>query len=345
LKKGTELPKTVPVMTSVPCTDYIARWAKKNYGLSKATRCSFWFQGLNLVYHIYDGSKKYALKIYRHWWRTPAQVEYELKELLFLQKAGIPVTTPLPNLKGGYSLSLGLPDGEAVAVLFTFAEGEIRQKPLPALAKKAGELLARLHKAQDQFFFTPPSPPKDAELLVTEQMKLLALHRPSFGKQWPLLESSAARLKRELARLPRKKPLYGLIHGDFHYGNMHYDPSRKTYVLFDLELTALGWRLYDLATFLWDLWDDSPTFSLLEKRQGTKAFLKAYSSVRTLEPAETLALPAMMAARQLHWMGAQADYAPKLSGILVSAGRHHQIMEFLKSWMSGKLEKMLFGGK
>ena len=335
--------KPMPVMTSAPAPDFLAGWVRKNFGLGRAAGCSFWMSGLNLVYTVQDGSKKYALKIYRPWWRSPAQVDFELKELLFLRKAGLPVAAPIAAPKGKSWLPMRLPEGLAVAALFTFAGGEVRQKPVEPLAHKAGALLARLHQAQDRFPPAPPSPPLDAEFLTTVQMKKLARYRPSFGKQWPLLQRAAARLKRELSLLPQGSPFFGLIHGDFHYGNMHYDPSKKTYVLFDLELTARGWRLYDLATLLWDLWDDSPSIRPPEIRRGTKAFLKSYSALRALSPVETKALPAMIAARHLHWMGMQSDFAPYLSTYLVSAPVHRRKMEFLRKWMSGELVKKFWG--
>ncbi len=343
ISRGTSKSKPAPVIISAPSPEFLAGWARKNYGLSRNTRCFFWFHGLNLVYHIHDGPKKYALKIYRPWWRTAEQVDYELKECIFLRKSGIPICVPLPTQKEAYFSPLNLPDEVATAVLFTFAEGENRQDPMVPLARKVGRLLARLHQAQDRFFAVPPSPPMEPELLTSEQVKKLEPYRSSFGRDWPLLKKASVRLKRELARLPRRGPAYGLIHGDVHYGNMRYDLSKRNFVLFDLELTVIGWRLYDVATFLWDLWDDSPAFSRAEKRQGTKAFIRSYSDLRPMSPVEIKAIPTMMAARQLHWMGAQADYAPRLSGILVSPERHRQKMKFLKSWMSGELTKMVLG--
>src|SRR5579883_1150817 len=174
-------------MSSVPSPEYLSAWLRQHYGLGRNVRCAFWWPGLNLIFHVQDRGRKYALKIYRPWWRTAAQVDFELKELFFLRGAGLPVSTPLPAKKGVYSLPLQLPNEVARAVLFSFAEGGVQQKPADRMGQLAGALLARLHQTQDRFTLSSPTPPLTTKVVVEESLASLRPYRPSFGKQWTFL--------------------------------------------------------------------------------------------------------------------------------------------------------------
>jgi Ser/Thr protein kinase RdoA (MazF antagonist) len=337
LKKRLDHPKTVPVMMSAPSSKYLSGWVRKTYGLKGKVHCSLWGNAVNLTYYVEDSEGKKSLRIYRPGMRTKGQIRFELKQLQFLEKSGIPVSTPLRDRKGDFQVPLRLPDGDTVAVLFTFADGAVKMRPAAWVGRELGALLARLHQSQDKFLFSPPRLPEDVEGLVDRPMASLEPYRSSFGKDWAWLGKATKKIKKELSVLPREKPFYGLIHGDAHFGNMHYSPARKTYVLFDFDHTILGWRLYDLATLLWD----TDEWKKGELKQGAKALVRAYSAIRPLTNAELKALPAMMAARQLTWMGFQAGIAERWTIRMVSEENHHRKLQYLRRWMSGELKKDL----
>src|ERR687883_648122 len=93
-----------------------------------------------------------------------------------------------------------------------------------------------------------------------------------------------------------------------------------------------GWRIFDLATYLWAVgWDKESL------KTGCKAFLQAYQQARPLKPAEKAGLPAMMAARHLRWMGFQASLAKRLPN-LASPASHRAKLRFLRHWKAGKID-------
>ena len=57
-------------------------------------------------------------------------------------------------------------------------------------------------------------------------------------------------LKQKVQQLPRTAPEYGICHGDFMSGNTLLDSSGRL-VIIDLDFAGYGWRLFDLATFVW----------------------------------------------------------------------------------------------
>ena len=58
-----------------------------------------------------------------------------------------------------------------------------------------------------------------------------------------------------LPRSARAKTIYGLIHADLHVGNILYHPD-DGFCILDFDQCALGWRAYDVATFLYNIRGD-----------------------------------------------------------------------------------------
>jgi Ser/Thr protein kinase RdoA (MazF antagonist) len=56
-----------------------------------------------------------------------------------------------------------------------------------------------------------------------------------------------------LARLPKGKDCFGLIHGDLHFGNFFMDIPNKEITIFDFDDCVYGWYLMDIATLLFDI--------------------------------------------------------------------------------------------
>lgn len=329
-------PRTVPVMASVPDSDFLARWVRDRWRIRTLPRCSFWQNGVNLTYVVEDRTQKYILRIYRPGWRTPRQIDFELDQLRYLGGRGIPVSLPVLSRTGAWRAPLRLPEGATFAVLFRFATGEVRNEPPKVAAAEVGALVGRLHTAQEAFGVRPPFAPLDARALVERPMAVLHPYRATFGRHWGWLAGCARRIAAALRRLPRSRPAFGPIHGDIHHGNMHFDAKRGASMLFDFDLTTTGWRIFDLATYLW-----AGSRGAKELRARAGALLAAYGRTRPLSRAELVAFPDMMAARHLWWMGFQARLARHLTMSLVSAERHDQKLHFLRYWRDGKLRAAL----
>ena len=315
----------------------MAAWAGRHFSLGRGPRGKLCADGLNYTYLLEQGRKKHALRLYRPGWRSAEQVDFELAQLRFLHAVGLPVARPLPAKDGRFSVPVRLADGPSRGVLFSFAPGSPRpEKPVLPAAKQVGTLLARLHEAQDLFAPKAALPPMDQQRLVSLPLAQLRPFKASFGEDWAWLQSSAALIRRSLDRLPKTAPAFGLIHGDPHNWNMNYDAKTGVYTLFDFDLSTRGWRLFDLATFLWGSGWPEKGFGA-----GSRALLQSYAQQRPLSPVELRELPAMMAARHLWWMGFQASLAWRTGTEAVMPIVHQRKLAFLRRWRSGKLAKQL----
>ena len=325
--------KLVPVLSSVPDSAFMGRWISKNYGL-KGVSCILWEDGVNHTYKIGSRGSVYFLRVYRPGWRTGRQIDFELEQLRFLDQAGIPVASVLPARNKALKLPLLLPSGPTHAALFHAAPGKA-PKDIPVLGRELGKVLARMHLVQKKFDRAPRLLALDEHGLVDAPVRLLAPFKASFGKQWPKLLRIAERIRRQLRQFRKETPYYGLIHGDPHSGNVSVNKDGKRYTYFDFDLTTKGWRLFDLATFIWDFSGNNK-----KKRSALRMMVRAYSKISPLELWELRSFGVMIAARHLWWMGFQASLA-RHGGRMVSREAHEWKMKLLKDWDSGKLDREL----
>jgi Ser/Thr protein kinase RdoA (MazF antagonist) len=313
----------------------LAALAKRAYGLPGKVECSLWDNNVNISYLLRAGGDRFFLRVYKPGWRSRKAVEFELRMLLHLRLRNVPVSWPLTALDGRLFQEIALPDGPACVALFTEARGSAKGGSFDVMVPLAGRTLAQMHEGMDSFGGRPVLPAFDARGLAELSLRRLATHRESFGTEWDWLRRRAGEIRRLLERLPRTGPGYGLVHGDCHRENMHYEQAMNCMTLFDFDTCTWGWRIYDLATLLWSGRQG------VDLRKLAKCLAQGYSQVRPLEDWEWRALPLMVAARHLSWMGFHGALAYRLSAKLIEPERQRSKLFLLKDWHSGKLSKSM----
>lgn len=120
--------------------------------------------------------------------------------------------------------------------------------------------------------------------------------------------AAAPALWEQVQQLPKNTPVYGFCHGDAFPDNALFGAD-GTFTLIDFDYAGMGWRAYDLATFIWVHVIEGPG---LNWSQGDvfRALLAGYQSVRPLTVAEIEALPAFAGLRQIFLFGTAIQYAP-----------------------------------
>lgn len=329
----------VPVMLSVPRPSAIRALVAKHYKIQGPLKACFWQQSVNLTYMIDSPQGRWALRIYSPGWRTKAQIGFELGQIAHLRAAGVPVSYAQKTRSGALSFALGLPDGATQAALFSFAKRSPGERDEDEVGKTVGHALAGLHAAQARFKRKPSLRALDLKGMIDATLKALRPYRASFGKDWALLQKIAQRVRAQLVALPKTAPAYGLIHGDTHGGNMHFDKDLGHYVFFDFDLSTAGWRIFDIATALWDYGINDLSGKKL--KLAFRALVKAYNAEhpQPLSRQEIRAIPAMMAARHLWFLGFHAENAQRWGQQMVGEGAHAWKMKFLKRWYIGDLKK------
>jgi len=134
--------------------------------------------------------------------------------------------------------------------------------------------------------------------------------------------------RQHCGQLPRAVPLartespyYGLCHGDAGSANAHVTADGRL-TLFDFDMCGVGWRAYDIATFLID-----------EPESIAASFLEGYTAVRALTDTELASLPLFQIVQSIWVLGLRADYINDWGSSLLSERLLNHILSFITHTM------------
>ena len=209
---------------------------------------------------ISDGTR-YALRIHRHGYHTPAALRSELEWIRALDENGIEAPQVVPAASGELFVtveSAAVPEPRQVD-LFEWIEGEQLaaavdhlddETAVAGLYRRVGELAARVHNHAVAW----PLPPNferhawDVEGLTGEQ--------PLWGRFWELealsssqrelIERARKQVRAELLAYGQSETNYSLIHADMGPENVLVDGDCVR--LIDFDDAGFGWHLFEIAT-------------------------------------------------------------------------------------------------
>jgi len=312
------------------------------YDLPQPIECGRISSGLNDVYLVTTGAEPVILKLYRAGWRSRSQVWDEIAVLCHLAGRGVRVALPVACRDGAFTQALLVPEGERQAVLFTHAPG----KPVSAVddagCRFFGRALAEVHDATDDF--VGGSVQCDLEHLLDLPFRALAPLLEDRPEDWCFLRDLGERLRVRIAGLPQGALEWGFCHGDFRPANAYLEEERAAWTIFDFELSGVGFRAYDLATFRFYLVGGGR----YENHESLwRAFLEGYAERRPLNSADLAALPLFVALRPIRMFGTLLQTArrnwdleawgPTRAGPLPGTEFFNGMLQFLRDWDSAPL--------
>jgi Ser/Thr protein kinase RdoA (MazF antagonist) len=306
----------------------------RDYDLGARVSCRLHLERLNDTYCVDSIRGRYVLRVYRHGWRSAAEVQAEVDLLFHLQAEGLPVAAPVPRWSGGYVTTIAAPEGERYAVLFEFAPGRsVRATDpdsyTPERARRMGDLAARIHLAADKRNGSLDRPSLDAAELLERPLETAAHYFDHKAQDMAWLRACAGRLANEISSLPTGSPQYGICHGDIQLSNVNFDEDDSP-TIFDFDLSVYGWRTWDLAIF------QTTVFSFLSDngRQSEiwDAFLEGYSQVRAPSAEEMRSMPFLVAAHLIHFMGICVGLRLNTGDYWIP-GRIDRTFQRLKEWV------------
>jgi len=322
-----------PAVWSVLAGDALAERVLSTYPVDGSPTCEFVRSGLNDTYRVRDGSRSYYLRVYVHGWRDLRDIEAEVELLNHLHAHEVPVSHPIATLAGKYVVPLNAVEGVRYAVLFSAADGRMREETdhrSYAYGRLAGEIHAcadGLPHRLDRFHI-------DHEHLLDAPLRSIEpflAHRP---RDYDYLVGTARRLKARVDELLSKEsPEYGICHGDLNRTNVHFDDAEAPTV-FDFDCFGYGWRAYDLAVFGWQAGDFG--WSKTAKANRTRRwnlFLRGYEEHRTLTAGEHEAVKVFPPIRQIWNMGLGVGRAERSGRGGPTDGELDWSMQFIRDWI------------
>jgi Ser/Thr protein kinase RdoA (MazF antagonist) len=289
----------VPILTSLLDPHALAQRVEGAYGLQDV-QCQLITATLRDVYLVASRTGRSILIVYRHGERTWDTIAAEWQFVGYLAEHAVPVAPALAALSGEQILTLQTPEGVRYAVVTTFVSGQhLRRRPSVKATHRYGEIIATLHQLADQ---APDSfaraTPDIAGRLEKALLGIRALVGAGLSEQ-AYLEHCGQELLAHLHALPKAPPTYGIIHGDAIRANALVGDDGSV-TLIDFDWYGLGWRAYDIASYLLTIRGSADEQPLAE------AFLAGYTAVRPLVAREQALLPLFEAVRALLEIGTPA---------------------------------------
>lgn len=203
-----------------------------------------------------------------------------LSELALLQalnkSVGLTVPEGVASSDGAYVLEIETDEGyrRPYITMMQWVEGEHTSGELTDnCAYNMGVLMAKLHEAAAGFV-PPPDfvrPVWGADSFRSEMTKLEKNYTCFLSEEsWKQYQAAAEKILIELTSIHQSEHNFGLIHGDFHIGNIVFNNDHPYPI--DFGRCGYGYYLYDLAGTILGLWP-----------KHRRIFIQGYESVRKLE--------------------------------------------------------------
>lgn len=262
------LKRTVTSSWESPVADQVAL----AWGYPSGT-AKWWRSSASHVFVLPDPRGKRYLRFMPDTYRAAGAVEPVTVLMHRLAAGGAAVVRPVPTETGSLTATVPTELGTMHAVVVEAAAGhEIDADDLTDdLAHEWGRALALVHDGA-----------ADIDVDLPDAFAELAEVPGRFAED-PALVKAAARLADRLARLPRDRSQFGVVHGDFELDNLAWDAGRAT--AFDFDEAAQSWYAADIAYALRDLTgpdgEPDPT-----RRHLVHAFITGYRGVRAFDDSD-----------------------------------------------------------
>ena len=285
--------------------------ALPHFGLDPSTcHASLARFGENAVFRVDGVGQSFALRIHRDGYNSDVAIRSELAWVHALRSAGVPTPEPIAGRDGEFLQHVA---GSDIAqprrcVMFRWIDGEPAANAtdiVPAF-QLLGNRIALIHRHGRRWDRPPWFMRHRWDIDGTMGAKPIWGAATDLDRLTPsetsLLREASVVIRRHLETFGTADDRFGLIHADPNMTNVFVEAGAP--VVLDFDDCGFGWRLYDLATALYEYLGDPPLFRRLEN-----ALLEGYTSVEALPADHRSLLPVFYALRILVILGWQASHA------------------------------------
>ena len=308
---------------------HLAQLLQERYDLDMQTSCKLFRTGMNHLYLVADGGKKYVLRIYTFNWRTKLEVSEELRLLRYLQSNGIPVSFPIPDRNGDFILEINALEGVRYATLLSYAEGKKVPKFNAQVSHTIGVTMASIHKLAENFQVSRIN--YDSKTLLEDSLKRIqSIFSPRIDDM-KFVGMLKEYLAAEYNKVNLKAMRSGVVHMDIWFDNMHFDNDGGI-TIFDFDFCGNGWLCLDIAYFLFQLYNTN--LDEAEFKHKAEAFLSGYESIQQISDEEKRILPVAGLCVFFFYLGVQCDRFDTWSNVFLSEDHLRRFTGTLKRWMA-----------
>jgi len=291
-----------PVSKSLPHTGHLAQFIAAQYFSGIDVTCTIIKSGVNDTYLVTTPTGKAIFRLYALNWRTPAQIEEELRFILMLHAAGISVSYPIADTASHYIKSIPMPEGDRFGVLFSYAHGHKVHNYNEQQHYQAGVIIARMHQLSHNYSFNRDTYNEDTVLVQplrvlsgflgtdTDEMKFMNAALPYLLKEWGSVDTATLRV--------------GAVHLDLWFDNMNVDEDGNI-TIFDFDFCGNGWLCLDIAYYILQLHYVERDETICNNKMA--AFLNGYESITPIPPSERALLSMLGVSLYYFYLGVQCS--------------------------------------
>lgn len=323
----------VSVDKSIISTDAILDRVIHAYTLKKPVSCELFQTSLNDVYVVNDQNKTYYLRISGHNWRRTQDVKNEIHLIDYLLKQNLPVVQPVADDRGNVIQTISAPEGLRLAVLFHGAPGiphDIREFEQCRLF---GSIVGKMHRLMDEIPITQSRNHWDIEYMIDKPVQLICSYLDHRKKDQALFKGIQSEGKYRLGKLSKELPEYGLCHGDLHANNIYFT-SENTPTLFDFDCAGYGWRVADVAVYVFSMLTSASFQSTtVNWMESFNHFLAGYNEENRLSDKELDNLHLFVLIRQIWSMWLSLSYAHLKGSSFIHDGYFNANIALIKNFI------------
>jgi Ser/Thr protein kinase RdoA (MazF antagonist) len=316
-----------PVTESTLSANHIGQFLQNKYDLSEKTECKLFRTGMNHLYMVTDGERRFVFRVYTFNWRTKLEVGEELRLLLHLKQNNLPTTYPLADKTNEFIQEFNSPEGKRYGVLFSFAKGTKTALFTPETSYFIGQALAKIHKTTEGFQINRVK--YDTKVLLIDSIEKAKLFFSKPSEEIRFLEQTAVFLQNEFDKTDSNRVRQGAVHLDVWFDNMHFTSDNEI-TIFDFDFCGNGWLCFDISYFLFQLY----TTNQNEADYQVKAenFLKGYETVTGITDEEKRILPFACLAIMTFYISIQCEKYETWSNIFLNEDHLKRFVGTLKRW-------------
>lgn len=289
----------------------LAQLAVSRYDLPAAVRVRLINLSENATYVVEDvgSARRWALRVHREDYHSPAGIESELAWLIALKADGAALTpVPIAGHDGKLIQSVKVPGlcNPRNVVLFDWEAGSEPDATDVAGYELLGETAAHMHahvrRWQKPEWFERHSWDFETSLGDRPHWGSWRAGMGMTAEREALFARTVALIERRLQRFGKGDSRFGLIHGDMRLANLLVDGPRVKVI--DFDDCGFSWFIYDCATTV-SFFEHAP-----EVPQLIEAWVRGYRRVGTLSAEDEAEIGTFVMLRRLllvAWIGSHSE--------------------------------------
>lgn len=317
-----------PVTESTLSAFHLGQFLQEKYGLSPKTSCKLFRTGINHLYFITDGERKFAFRIYTFQWRTKLEIEEELRLLNHLKENNISLSYSIADQKGAFIQEINAPEGIRFGALFSFADGEKIVRFTPLASYNIGLAMAKMHRVTAGFELKRPS--YSVQVLLDDSLHKIRAFFTEPSDEMNFVEQATEWLKQEYKKVRADEIRHGAVHLDIWFDNLHFNDNDEA-TFFDFDFCGNGWLCYDVAYFMLQLYHTNPQESEYEEKMAS--FLKGYETIMPLSDEEKRIIPFIGIAIWFFYLGVQCERFDNWSNLFLGDEHLKRFLGIIRKWV------------